>query len=108
MPFSSSLFGITCLVLVTGSGSTRARKLYCTSFKKYVASSMWGSPPCVTLQYTRVPHTKEERYEVTRYAMSLLYLFEKNITAYPNLYVSEFLETHRRDYYEKLNSVSEN
>ena len=37
-----------------------------------------------------------------------LYLYEKDITAYPNLYVSEFMETHRRDYYEKLNNVSEN
>lgn len=36
-----------------------------------------------------------------------LYLYEKNITAYPNLYVSEFLEKHRRDYYENLNRVSE-
>lgn len=36
-----------------------------------------------------------------------LYLFEKGLTKYPNLYVSEFLETHRRDYYERLNGVSE-
>lgn len=36
-----------------------------------------------------------------------LYLFERKITEYPNLYVSEFLETHRRDYYEKLNGISE-
>ncbi len=36
-----------------------------------------------------------------------LYLFEKGLTAYPNLYVSEFLEAHRRDYYERLNGVSE-
>ncbi len=36
-----------------------------------------------------------------------LYLYEKKITAHPNLYVSEFLERHRRDYYEKLNGVSE-
>lgn len=36
-----------------------------------------------------------------------LYLYEKNITSQPNLYVSEFLETHRRDYYETLNKVSE-
>lgn len=37
-----------------------------------------------------------------------LYLYEKGLTKYPNLYVSEFLETHRRDYYERLNGVSEN
>ncbi len=37
-----------------------------------------------------------------------LYLFEKGLTKYPNLYVSEFLEMHRRDYYERLNGVSEN
>lgn len=36
-----------------------------------------------------------------------LYLYEKGITTYPNLYISEFLETHRRDYYEHLNRVSE-
>lgn len=36
-----------------------------------------------------------------------LYLYEKGVTAQPNLYISEFLETHRRDYYEHLNKVSE-
>lgn len=36
-----------------------------------------------------------------------LYLYEKRITSQPNLYISEFLETHRRDYYEHLNRVSE-
>lgn len=37
-----------------------------------------------------------------------LYLYNKKITTYPNLYISEFLEAHRRDYYERLNGVSEN
>ena len=37
-----------------------------------------------------------------------LYLYEKGLTTHPNLYVSEFMETHRRDYYERLNGVSEN
>lgn len=36
-----------------------------------------------------------------------LYLFDRGVTSEPNLYVSEFLETHRRDYYEHLNKVSE-
>lgn len=36
-----------------------------------------------------------------------MYLYEKGITSYPNLYISEFLEVHRRDYYEALNRVSE-
>jgi Fic family protein len=36
-----------------------------------------------------------------------LFLYEKGITAYPNLYLSEFLENHRRDYYAMLNGVSE-
>lgn len=36
-----------------------------------------------------------------------LFLYEKGITTLPNLYVSEFLEIHRRDYYEALNRVSE-
>lgn len=36
-----------------------------------------------------------------------LYLYEKGLTSQPNLYISEFLETHRRDYYENLNNVSE-
>jgi Fic family protein len=37
-----------------------------------------------------------------------IYLFEKGVTSYPNLYVSEFLETYRRDYYDSLNCVSNN
>jgi len=36
-----------------------------------------------------------------------LYLHDKGLTTHPNLFVSEFLEAHRRDYYERLNSVSE-
>lgn len=36
-----------------------------------------------------------------------LYLYEKGLTSQPNLYISEFLEMHRRDYYEHLNKVSE-
>lgn len=36
-----------------------------------------------------------------------LYLYEQGIISYPNLYISEFLETHRRDYYDTLNAVSE-
>lgn len=36
-----------------------------------------------------------------------LYLYERAITTCPNLYISEFLEMHRRDYYERLNAVSE-
>jgi Fic family protein len=36
-----------------------------------------------------------------------LYFYEKGVTSQPNLYISEFLETHRRDYYEHLNRVSE-
>ena len=35
-----------------------------------------------------------------------IYLYEKGITEYPNLYISDFLETHRRDYYEALSLVS--
>lgn len=35
-----------------------------------------------------------------------LYLYEKGLTSYPNLYLSEFLEQHRRDYYEALGGVS--
>jgi Fic family protein len=36
-----------------------------------------------------------------------IYLYEKKIISHPNLYISEFLEIHRRDYYEALNRVSE-
>lgn len=36
-----------------------------------------------------------------------LYLYDKKMTTFPNLYISEFLETHRRDYYDHLNRVSE-
>lgn len=36
-----------------------------------------------------------------------IYLYEKKVISYPNLYISEFLEIHRRDYYEALNRVSE-
>lgn len=36
-----------------------------------------------------------------------LFLCEKKITAYPNVYISEFLEKHREIYYELLRNVSE-
>jgi len=36
-----------------------------------------------------------------------LFLYDKKITAYPNIYVSEFLEEHREIYYDLLNDVSE-
>lgn len=36
-----------------------------------------------------------------------LFLYEKKITAYPNIYISEFLEEHREDYYTLLKAVSE-
>jgi Fic family protein len=36
-----------------------------------------------------------------------LFLYEKKITAYPNIYISEFLEKHRDVYYELLRDVSE-
>ncbi len=36
-----------------------------------------------------------------------LFLYEKKITAYPNIYISEFLEKHRDIYYELLRDVSE-
>lgn len=36
-----------------------------------------------------------------------LFLYENKITAYPNIYISEFLETHRSVYYELLRGVSE-
>ncbi len=35
-----------------------------------------------------------------------LFLYDQKITAYPNIYVSEFLEEHRDDYYELLKNVS--
>lgn len=34
-----------------------------------------------------------------------LYLYEKGLTSYPNLYVSEFFEKYKSDYYSALNSV---
>jgi Fic family protein len=36
-----------------------------------------------------------------------LFLYEKKITAYPNIYISEFFEAHRTVYYELLRGVSE-
>lgn len=36
-----------------------------------------------------------------------LFLYEKGVTAYPNIYISEFLEKHRPLYYELLRGVSE-
>ena len=36
-----------------------------------------------------------------------LFLYDKKVTAYPNIYVSEFLEEHRDTYYELLRDVSE-
>ncbi len=36
-----------------------------------------------------------------------LFLYEKKITAYPNIYISEFLEEHRDIYYKLLRNVSE-
>jgi Fic family protein len=36
-----------------------------------------------------------------------LSIYEKKITAYPNIYVSEFLEEHRDIYYQSLQDVSE-
>lgn len=36
-----------------------------------------------------------------------LFLYEKKITAYPNIYISEFLEKNRSVYYELLREVSE-
>ena len=35
-----------------------------------------------------------------------IYLCQKGVTDMPNLYISEFLERHRREYYEALNLVS--
>ncbi len=37
-----------------------------------------------------------------------LFLYEKKVTAYPNIYISEFLETNRDSYYKLLRDVSEN
>lgn len=36
-----------------------------------------------------------------------LFLYEKKVTAYPNIYISEYLEEHRNVYYELLRNVSE-
>lgn len=36
-----------------------------------------------------------------------LFLYEKKVTAHPNIYISEFLEEHRDMYYELLRDVSE-
>ena len=36
-----------------------------------------------------------------------LFLYEKEITKYPNIYISEYLEEHRSDYYDILRNVSE-
>lgn len=36
-----------------------------------------------------------------------LFLYEKKITKYPNIYISEFLEEHRGDYYDILRNISE-
>lgn len=36
-----------------------------------------------------------------------LFLYEKKVTAYANIYISEFLEEHRDNYYELLQKVSE-
>jgi len=36
-----------------------------------------------------------------------LFIYERKITAHPNIYVSEFLEEHRSVYYDLLNAVSE-
>lgn len=37
-----------------------------------------------------------------------LFLYERGVTAYPNIYISEFMEAHRRIYYNLLRGVSEN
>ena len=37
-----------------------------------------------------------------------LFLYEKKVTAYPNIFVSEFLEENREEYYSRLREVSEN
>jgi hypothetical protein len=44
-PFRSSLFGMTCLVLPTGSGSFAASQSYCVWLRKNVACSMRDIPP---------------------------------------------------------------
>lgn len=36
-----------------------------------------------------------------------LFLYENKVTSYPNIYVSEFLEKHRQNYYRLLKGVSE-
>ncbi len=37
-----------------------------------------------------------------------LFLYEKKVTAYPNIFVSEYLEENREEYYSRLKDVSEN
>lgn len=37
-----------------------------------------------------------------------LFLYEKKVTKYPNIFVSEYLEEHREEYYSRLKNVSEN
>ncbi len=37
-----------------------------------------------------------------------LFLYEKKITAYPNIFISEYLEENREEYYSLLKDVSEN
>lgn len=37
-----------------------------------------------------------------------LILYEKKITSYPNVYISEYFEANKREYYNRLNAVSEN
>lgn len=37
-----------------------------------------------------------------------LFIYEKKITSYPNIYISEFLEKHRTTYYRLLQEVSDN
>ncbi len=36
-----------------------------------------------------------------------LFLYEKKVTSYPNIFVSEYLEEHREEYYLRLKNVSE-
>ncbi len=37
-----------------------------------------------------------------------LMMYQNKLTGYPNIFVSEYLEEHRAEYYAKLNAVSEN
>jgi len=37
-----------------------------------------------------------------------LFLYQRNLLPYPLLYISEYFEEHKRDYYDLLNGVSEN